>query len=473
MREVQAEVLLEIEKYWDSADVIVVSAPTATGKSALAKTILDWCGSGIYLAPTNLLVDQFLTEFPTTRSLHRLDSYQCTNLVHRSCASVRGTGQFCRGCPASQDLAHAKYRSGPLVCNYHTYMAQKLQRPTLVVDEAHNLIPFIQRMSSIRQWKHRPPQYPASNPAILREWLARMSLAKRAGKFASKLDDALNGDFPQFVVEEKYEEWSGGGIDGHKRGDSTELPCLRLTPTDIRDLPAIRTVLPAGVKLVLLSATIGVKDIQQLGLDRRRVVYLNCKSPIPAENRPTLFHPLATVSHSSLVYSTQLLGRYVEEELLPHHRGEKGLLHCTYQQASILRSQFQSPRFLFHDRDPSSKSRAYQEFRDSDPREGRVLVACGMHEGLDLPEDYGRWQVVLKVPWKSLGDRAISVKATQDPDWYSWECLKVLIQATGRICRTPTDYGVSYLVDGSFDRLRREASHLFPEWWRESLVLPV
>lgn len=475
MREVQKQVLLEIEAAWDGADVLVISAPTATGKSALAKCILDWCGSAIYLAPTNLLIQQFLTEFPDTRSLHRLDSYQCTGAVHRSCASMRGSGAFCRGCPASQDLAWAKYRTGPLVCNYHTYVAQKLSRPVLVVDEAHNLIPHIQGMSSIRQWKHRPPQYPSGDPATLRRWLSGMSGQKRSGKFAAKLDDALNSEFPQFVLEEKWEEWKGGGQqsaegESTRRGDSQELPCVRLTPTDIRDLPAIRTVLPAGVKLVLLSATIGVKDIQQLGLDRRRVVYINCKSPIPVENRPVLFQPVATVSRSTQEHSTAALGQYVEENLLPHHRGEKGILHCTYQQAAQLRAQFTDPRFLFHSRDPREKAQVYAAFRDSAPEEGKVLVACGMHEGLDLPDDYGRWQVVMKVPWKSLGNRAISVKAEQDPEWYAWECLKTLIQACGRISRNEEDYGVTYLVDSSFRRLLDTARHLMPEWFRQALI---
>lgn len=478
MREVQRQALLEIESHWGAADVLVICAPTATGKSALAKTILSWQGTGVYLAPTNMLVHQFLEEFPETRSLHRMDSYQCTTSVHRSCAAVRGhNGGYCRGCPAGADISHALYRSGPLACNYHTYLAQKIERSLVVVDEAHNLIPFISNQSSIRQWKHRPPRYPSSDPATLRRWIAGMRPAQQKGKFISQLDGALNSDFPQFVLEEKWEEWRGGGQQNAVgettgRGNAVELPCLRLTPTDIRDLPAIERTLPRGRKLVLLSATICQKDIEQLGLNRRKVVYINCRSPIPVERRPVLFfRDTPVVSRASLRSATLELGKWVEEELLSHKRGEKGLIHCTYQQSEILRAELKDPRFIFHGRDPTDKARQYAAFRDSRPADGKVLVACGMHEGLDLPDDYGRFQIVLKVPWKSLGDRAVAARAEADPDWFSWEAIKTLVQACGRICRNEKDRGETIIADGAFNRILDSASHLIPGWFRESLII--
>ena len=94
-----------------------------------------------------------------------------------------------------------------------------------------------------------------------------------------------------------------------------------------------------------------------------------------------------------------------------------------------------------------------------------MLVASGMYEGLDLVDDTARWQVVSKIPWPSLADPAMKWRANEDPDFYNWETLRQVIQACGRVCRGPDDYGVTYILDSTWNRLEREAAHLFPDWF--------
>ena len=92
-----------------------------------------------------------------------------------------------------------------------------------------------------------------------------------------------------------------------------------------------------------------------------------------------------------------------------------------------------------------------------------------MYEGIDLPEDLGRWQIIVRTPWKSLADPAIRHKAGLDPEWFHWESLKDLIQACGRICRTPTDFGATYILDAAAQRLIDGAPGLIPHWFRDAL----
>ena len=62
-REVQKQVLTRIEQEVKNYDVIVVQAPTATGKSRIAATIAKWLESynkqTAIITPTNALVDQY------------------------------------------------------------------------------------------------------------------------------------------------------------------------------------------------------------------------------------------------------------------------------------------------------------------------------------------------------------------------------------------------------------------------------
>jgi len=100
---------------------------------------------------------------------------------------------------------------------------------------------------------------------------------------------------------------------------------------------------------------------------------------------------------------------------------------------------------------------------------GAILVASGMYEGIDLVGDLGRFQIIAKIPWASLGNPAMKHLSVLDPDYYLWDCMKTTIQACGRICRTPEDFGASYILDSSFRRLIRQGIGQCPEWFLEAL----
>lgn len=98
------------------------------------------------------------------------------------------------------------------------------------------------------------------------------------------------------------------------------------------------------------------------------------------------------------------------------------------------------------------------------------MVGSGMYEGLDLAGDSGRWQVITKVPYPSLEDPVTRYLMEQDEEYYHWETIKQLLQASGRICRKLDDYGVTYVVDSSFRRLYTQSQELFPQYWKDSLI---
>lgn len=464
-REIQRRVLLELEKNWEDYDVFVISAPTAFGKTALSQTLINASPSTSVITPTNMLVSQYREEFPQVCTLSRLDSYTCTEW-NRPCSVTRGkTGGFCKGCPASKDLARAKYRRGPGVYNYHIYSAHKIFRDTLVVDEAHNLIPVIRERHAIRLWQH-DYNYPDNMYTIpqAQQFIEGLPAKKRATKKIQVLEEAVFSRKPGYVFQRSTDWFNGAGT---KRGEPEERDCIKLLPVDIRGVPPM--FWPRDVrKIVLLSATINHKDIQTLGLNTRKVLYIECESPIPPDCRPIVTQDLISVNRFNIVEASEMMATYIRETLAPSHPGQKGVIHATYQMAAQLYKHLgPNGRYIFHTK--HNKAEQYQAFRESTPEEGKVLVACGMYEGMDLPEDLGRWQVIAKVPWPSLGNPAIRYLADRDPDWYSWEIWRIVMQACGRICRTPTDFGVTYILDSSFWRLYNKASHLIPEWYRDGL----
>jgi len=467
-RQIQIETLNLLEANWNKYDVFVIKAPTAYGKSALAKTLMNALRSVSYITPTNLLVDQFRAEFPDTATLSRLDSYWCKEWL-RPCSATKGKkGAFCNKknskcgkCPASADLSTALYRRGPGAYNYHIYTAHQLYRDVLVVDEAHNLIPHIRDRMALRIWRHDYP-YPltAWKKEQFLEWFESLPASKQAHKKMQILHAALTSSRPEYVVSRAIREFNGKGT---VRGEPEERECIELLPVDISNAP--RMFNPSSVKkVILLSATINHIDVEQLGF-RGRICYLECKSPIPADSRPIVVDPVVTVNYRNVVESTEKLASKITE-LATKHAEEKGVVHATYQIAGLLRKYLAgNSRFLFHDR--TNKKEVYEKFRKSD--KPLILVACGMYEGIDLPGDLGRWQVITKIPWPSLGDESVKYHSENNPEYYVWQTLKTVIQACGRVCRTPEDYGITTVLDGSFQRLYDEGNHLMPEWFKDAL----
>jgi superfamily II DNA or RNA helicase len=118
-RPVQISSLNEIEAVWDRADVIVVQLPVASGKSRIAVALARWMQTvhkmrSRILTPTNILVDQYLQDFPTMVTLSAQDKYICPSMsdnpdgIKWNCKDVKAElGHFSKGCCYMKALKRA------------------------------------------------------------------------------------------------------------------------------------------------------------------------------------------------------------------------------------------------------------------------------------------------------------------------------------------------------------------------------
>jgi len=294
----------------------------------------------------------------------------------------------------------------------------------------------------------------ATSVGELLQWVDNFTL--KNDKKLVKLKKELTSLKPSTLVH-KTQEWYRG----------KELrDVLKLIPLDTRAEKPIMWPPNKVSKIVLMSATINKPDVDSMGLGGRRVAYIDVQSPIAPFLRPIVYDPVGNMSFVHQAATIPLLGQHVSRILAQY--GSKGLIHAPY---SVMRQLIPllsgEPRLMWHDRD--NKQEVLQEFRDSDPAEGRVLMGSGMYEGLDLPYDQGRWQIICKVPYPSLVDPGIKAKLQEDQQWYNWQTIKTILQASGRICRTPTDRGTTFIVDSSFEKLYNMNRDLFPSWYTSAL----
>lgn len=473
-RPLQVKALTELEASWDLSDVFVLNLPVASGKSYIAKTIQNWQNKGAIIVPNNLLVDQYIKDFPNLAKIIGKDRYQCKEHTDWSCKkrgdkyAVKGKARQCKDCPWSADnkRIHSSYLTKYLTNNF---MYAQMQKHTglLIADEAHNLIDFLQNWYAVRI-SYSQYKYPRLGGYIDRDmllkWLTSLvnidkiiKSPERGQKGLQVLYNELTSDYPRFLIKEEQE------LKRDSQGNQWYEIFLKLCPVDIRDMPAL--FWPRSVsKIVLMSATINNKDIEELGLQDKRIKYIESASCIPADRRPVTYIKTSTVSGTNLSQSMPLVTERVIE-LANKNRETKGLIHATYNQAALLKNLLPKERFLYHTR--SNKKQVYEKFRETN--EPVILVASGLYEGIDLPEDSGRWQVLAKVPFPNLGEPAIKYRMAKDEDWYSWAATKVVLQACGRICRGPTDFGETYIIDDSFKRLYQNNPKQYPEWFKDSV----
>jgi ATP-dependent DNA helicase DinG len=473
IRPIQAEVLLSIEKHWENYDCIVVIAPTACGKSAILKTIAAWRANAAIIVPTNILVNQMAAAFPGMQKLQKRSLYTCPRFgdgrmnCDEAYRKYGGKKLGCsRDCDYLKDNARARGR-GYGVYNYYTYMANKLYKPTLLVDEAHNILKVLQDLGAQKIWKH-DFHYPWDmwNSADMLNWIESVEDRSPGGmpEVLEGLREELTSTSPRYVIKRGRDLWS-------KTTPPEERELLTMLPVDTSDAPPV--LWPGGKvqKIVLLSATISYKDIEGMGLGKRRTLYIETPSPIPASNRPIIKDYVGNVNRANLRETTLKMCEKIKTEYLPRYEGKKGVIHATYAQAKIFREVFGSDeRFIFHSKDDTKAK--FEEFCAASVESGKVLVASGMYEGIDLVEDLGRWQIIAKIPWLNLGDPAIKYRAMRDDSWFIWEALKQVKQTCGRICRTEVDFGETFILDSSFDRLYSAAKgfELIASWWDEAIV---
>ena len=94
-RDCQVAALNALEKCWEEADVFVLNAPTAAGKTRMMSTIARWAHKkykmqSTILVPNNVLLEQ-VVESEGIYALRNMDSYSCHAGSEMSCAERKRT----------------------------------------------------------------------------------------------------------------------------------------------------------------------------------------------------------------------------------------------------------------------------------------------------------------------------------------------------------------------------------------------
>ncbi|WP_058827934.1 helicase C-terminal domain-containing protein [Haloferax sp. Q22] len=513
-RGAQEQALRDIrDAFADGNDVVLVRAPTGSGKSLLARAI---AGSAATVDETSPA--QATDAYYTTPQVSQLDdvaeddllsdlkiirgksNYNCiirgeedTPVDRAPCARKRGFDCSVRHrCPYFSDRAIASNRQiAAMTLAYFMQTAGSdvfRKRDVVVVDEAHGLAEWAEMYATIDL---KPRTVPVWDDIGVPDVTAAGDPVERASRFAETLagvckrekDELLTksdltpeeaarrdrlqeliGELQWFVEDYRDPQSPTTWVVDQHDGEGSPIAIKPLDPAKYLK----HTVWDRGNKFALLSATILNKAAfcRSVGLDPSKVALVDVEHTFPVENRPLYDVTQGKMTYEHRDETLPKIARLVVR-LMAKHPDEKGLIHChSYAIQAELRRRLAEMglgnRVRGHDRD--DRNVELETWKATDRPE--VFLSVKMEEALDLKGDLCRWQVLCKAPYLNTNDSRVA-RRLEDGQWawYRRAALRTVIQACGRVVRAPDDYGDTYVADSSLLQLFDKTRTDMPDWF--------
>jgi ATP-dependent DNA helicase DinG len=524
-----------INAFNEGKKYVLLEAPTGIGKSAIGYTLAQMTKRSYYLAPQKFLQDQLTADFGSRGKhigdlkpmidLKGRNAYPCKywrwmlddpkqaelfmwkpdrknrflDLDKKGLGCDEGECKrkgysklkYCVDpdirCRYYQQL-YAALSSSICLMNFHSFLFQSSVVPVfkprdlLIIDEAHNaediLMKFIEFSITDRYFKIDFPElHTVQEYMEYFEEVQIVELMKRQKQIALGNERMREADdwsrrimrF-EMLLDIDPKEW----VCECKSNKTNTNRTVSIKPIYVSQF-ANQYLFRMGAKVLLMSATILSKNVmcQSLGIEDEEAVSFRLDSPFPVSNRKCYYRPCGAMSYK---HKAQTFPKMIEEvnEICEHHTGSRGIIHThTFEIAERLLqgcSKAVKKRLLFQrslefDNDKNLLLDKHKSMQDS------IIIAPAMHEGLDLKDDLGRFQILCKVPYPSKADPQIAARMAISNEYYNWRTATKLVQSYGRIYRHDKDKGITYILDSNFRFFFDSVQHMLPDWFIEAIVM--
>lgn len=486
---------------------VILDAGTGSGKSAVARTVVDYFKmngdfDAYILSSTKMLQNQYYEESLLYNKFnidYRVGkgrgNFECKlnydNCSKGECRITTDKGFKCKyglhdaeswdigcmegNCPYWQQKMNAVF-SDVCILNYDVLLSDfpkhYKHRKLMICDEAHNIDTKIMNRVSITLSESSLSDYGIflenedfyEKNTNIQYWVKRLNeikaiLVKNCAEGCMITDsheiyfskNHIN-DMNQMInkindrlleIEENPKQWFVDIVkDSHGKK-------ITIKPIDVHNYVKPYLLDKADYHLFMSGSIVDYKNFTKyLGLKPDEVYYIQQESTFDNVHN----NPLIPKYCGKLTYKEKnktLPKAYATiDEILSNHVNEKGIIHCNSREFTnkILENCMDYSRFITYE-NSFEKEIAIEELQDSS---NGVIVSYSLEEGLNLPDDDIRFQILLKCPYPSLADKQIKARQKADYTWYLLETIRKIIQTVGRGMRHEDDYCKNYLIDTSF-----------------------
>jgi len=515
-RKSQIEALESIEKNIDKKN-FVIQLPVGAGKSITGVTtsrfLSNGDGSSFIVTPQKLLQQQYEDTFPKKMlaSLYGKNNYQCSE-KGVNCELGAMIQPRCPNCCHTIARDHAM--SNPnWVMNYKLALTYSLhhsdllkKRELMIYDECHTLESHLTEFDSLslsqkELEKYGVDWYSEIEPKKIYNWVITDVFTKISSFVISK----------QSYKEQLINELSKGQTTPDEDKELSELIKLtdfcsnierfidEVNPSTLTEeyvfiidsgtikikrlfakSPYNRFFAPLSNKSIFMSATILNQKMycQDIGLDIKDTAFITTDSEFPKENRPVYYIPSMKMNASwknnerekdrnKMIFNIK--------KVIGFHPSHKGIIHTgTFDIARWIVKELQKDNkvkhMIFHHNpsDYDSVNRDDIINRYINCKSPAILISPSITEGLDLYDDLARFAIIAKIPYLTLSDDWIKTRMKLSNEWYQRQALIQVLQGSGRIVRSATDWGTTYILDELWSMLYNQTSQYIPQWWKDA-----
>lgn len=509
IRPQQKEVIDKLNALPDNKKFILLECGTGTGKSGLAVAMAQTIGPAYLLTTTKQLQDQYSRDFDNLSfvQVKGKQNYPCYFTDENTTCDVGP-------CIAMPELVHkcgekCKYfkvraaaKRAQIMCSNYAFFFRwsdcgnwDEKRPLLIFDEAHNLesqlvsfaeivfnpLNFLDKYYTgdevtdeiielaamqpkddyIYDWilqcygKIIRPKYDQLNDKI--EELARkMATDKDNKKYMRQLMtlkdsmyllDKLHKKI-QYLERSDKESW----LYESTMSETSAAITVKITPIDAGKIFGF-FIAPKAERFLFMSATLlNLKAFaNSIGLPEDQCAMIKLDSTFPPENAPVMALNLLDLKYNPKGIEKETKDLMIQsiKQIIEAYPDSKGIIHTGNQKITqiILNAFRGNRRFLCRMEDISNQDIMEEHIHSPLPT---ILVSSSLMDGADLYDDLSRFQIVVKMPFLSLGDKRVALKSKLYPEWYTAQTWMRLIQACGRSIRSETDTADTYILDKAF-----------------------
>jgi len=224
--------------------------------------------------------------------------------------------------------------------------------------------------------------------------------------------------------------------------------------------------------IILSSATIPFQNqsekwLKRLGLEDKPFSFHSIPMRFPVKNRPIIIKLMGGKMTNKKEDENWDANIKNIKTIISHHIKDRGVIHTqSYKRAERLAHDLNNYDIFLHNKHEINDN-IITDWINSGKK---ILISPAITNGVDLKDELCRYQILLKIPYPSIGDARVSylLNVKKDWNWYYQETMKEIIQAYGRAIRSENDFAKFYIIDGSFKDIYRKVR--FPTWFSEAII---
>ena len=242
-------------------------------------------------------------------------------------------------------------------------------------------------------------------------------------------------------------------------GDKTEV-CFQMVWMD--DL-AKRYLFPSRLEKVLLqSATLTLKTLQQLGITDDELEIIHYPSVFLRERNPVYYMPTVSLRYKSgQGVMNQLVAKM--DNIMRSRLDRKGIIHSiSYERAWEIKNKSRYGQHMIA-HNPKEVNLGVRAFKQSSAP--AILISPSVGTGFDFPGRDAEYVIIPKLPWPFARTPIMERRNHEDDEYIANMIMQGLIQMAGRAMRRTTDLSEVFILDDQWKWFGPKYAHLATPWF--------